>query len=84
MRDRECRRQNVVAYNFPKKSDRNADMEAFKALSNTVFKLDLSVVKAVHLGPKVDNRTRSLLLILEDFDEKKKNNNLTLSFFVKA
>lgn len=81
MRDRERRRRNVVVYNFPEKSDRNADMEAFKALSNTVFNLDLSVVKAVRLGPKVDNKTRPLLLILEDFDDK--NYLISHSHFLK-
>lgn len=81
MRDRERRRRNIIVYNFPEKSDQKGDMEAFKALSDTVFKLDLSIEKTVRLGRKVDNKTRPLLLILEDFDEK--NYLLSHSHFLK-
>ena len=69
MRDRERRRRNTVVYNFSEGTDRKADIEAFKALGSTVFKLDLAVSKAVCLGPKIDNKIRPLLLVLEDFDD---------------
>jgi len=81
MRDRERRRRNIVVYNFSEGADRKADIEAFKALSNTVFKLDLSVSKAVRLGPKIDNKIRPLLLVLEDFDDK--NFLISHSHFLK-
>jgi len=43
MADRDRRKNNIVVYNFAELADRNADMESFKALSNTVFKLHLHV-----------------------------------------
>ena len=39
--DRERRKKNIVVYNFIECSDRNTDIETFKALSNNVFKLDV-------------------------------------------
>jgi len=64
------RRKNIVVYNFAELTDRNVDIESFKALSNTVLKLDLDIVKAVRLGPKVPNKHRPLLLTIEDVDDK--------------
>ena len=81
MRDRERRRRNLVVYNFSKGSDRKADIDAFKALSNTVFQLNLAVSKAIRLGPKVDNKIRPLLLTLEDYDDK--NYLISHSHFLK-
>lgn len=81
MRDRERRRQNIVVYNFSEGTDRKADIEAFKALSNAIFKLDLAVAKAVRLGPKIDNKIRPLLLVLEDFNDK--NYLISHSHFLK-
>ena len=62
MADRDRRKNNIVAYNFPESTDRNVDIQSFKALSDTVFKLDLDVTKAIHLGPKIPNKHRPLLL----------------------
>ena len=70
MADRDRRKNNIVVYNFAELADRNADIESFKALSNTNFKLDLDVVKAIRLGPKVPNKHRPLLLTVEDTDDK--------------
>ena len=82
MRDRERRRRNLVVYNFSEGSDRKADIDAFKALSNTVFQLDLAVSKAICLGPKFDNKIRPLLLTLEDYDDK--NYLISHSHFLKC
>jgi len=45
MVDRNQRKNNIVVYNFPESADRNADIDSFKTLSDTVFKLDLDVTK---------------------------------------
>jgi len=50
---------------LPESTDRNTDIQSFKTLSNTVFKLDLDVIKAIRLGPKVRNKDRPLLLTVE-------------------
>jgi len=70
MAERDRRKSNIVVYNFAELTDRNADIESFKALSNTVFKLDLDAAKAIRLGPKVPNKYRPLLLTIEDVDDK--------------
>ena len=70
MADRDRRKNNIVAYNFPESTDRNVDIQSFKALSDTVFKLDLDVTKAIRLGPKIPNKHRPLLLTVEDVDDK--------------
>ena len=44
MANRDRRKNNIVLYNFAELADRNAGIEA---LSNTVFKLDLDLVKAI-------------------------------------
>ena len=68
--DRDCRKYNIVVYNFTEVNDRKADIESFKTLSNSVFKLDIGILKAVRLGPKISNKQRPLLLTLEDIDDK--------------
>ena len=70
MVDRDRRKYNIVVYNFTEGNDRKADIESFKTLSNSVFKLDISILKAVRLGPKISNKQRPLLLTLEDIDDK--------------
>jgi len=67
MTERDQRKNNIVVYNF---AELTADIELFKALSNTVFKLDLDVAKAIRLGLKVPNKHRPLLLTIEDVDDK--------------
>ena len=62
MADRERRKNNTVIDNLPESTDQNTNIQSFKTLSNTVFKLDLDVVKAIHLGPKAPNKDRPLLL----------------------
>lgn len=79
--DRDRRKQNVVVYNLVECSDRKADLEAFKALCNTVFKLDVSICKATRLGAKDANKIRPLLLVLEDADDKQ--HILSHSHFLK-
>ena len=70
MTDRERRKLNLVVYNFSEKSERKADIEVFQALSSDVFKLTVTISKAVRLGPKVTNKHRPLLLTVEDIDDK--------------
>jgi len=47
MADRDRRKHNIVVYNFTEGNDRKADIESFKTLSNSVFKWDVSISKAV-------------------------------------
>ena len=70
MADRDRRKYNIAVYNFTEGNDRKSDIESFKTLSNSVFKLDISILKAVRLGPKISNKQRPLLLTLEDIDDK--------------
>ena len=67
---RNRRKGNIVVYNFPESANWNADIDSFKALSDTVFKLDLDVTKATQLGPKIPDKCRPLLLSVEDVDNK--------------
>jgi len=64
------RKHHIVVYNFKEGNDRKAVIKSFKTLSNTVFKLDVSISKAVRVGPKISNKQRPLLLVLEDIDDK--------------
>ena len=41
-----------------------------QTLSDAVFKLDVSISKAVRLGQKITNKHRPLLLTVEDIDDK--------------
>ena len=70
MADRDRRKHNIVVYNFTEGNDQKADIESFKTLSNSVFKMDISILKAVRLGPKISNKQMPLLLMLEDIDGK--------------
>ena len=60
MTDRERRKYNLVVYNFSECVDRKADIKAFKDLCNTVFKLDTSICKAIRLGPKNADKTKTI------------------------
>ena len=70
MSDRERRRFNLVVYNFSEGADRKVDTKSFQTLCMHVFKLDLSIVKSVRLGPKITNKHRPLLLTVEELDDK--------------
>jgi len=81
MSERECRKLNVVVYNFSEGADRKADIKAFQTLSMDVFKLDLGIVKAVRLGPKIANKHRPLLLTVNELDDK--NYLISHSYFLR-
>ena len=70
MSDRERRKFKIVVYNFSEGTDRKANIKAFQTLSMDVFKLDLGIVKAVHLGPKIANKHRPLLLTVNELNDK--------------
>ena len=70
MKDRECRKLNLVGYNFSEGSNPKADIKAFQTLSDAVFKPNVSISKAVHLGQKITNKHRPLFLTVEDIDDK--------------
>ena len=68
--DRERRRKNLIVYNLPENSDRQADKTKFQELSTTVFNLDLSITKVFRLGKRNDDKPRPLLVGLENETEK--------------
>ena len=68
--DRECRRKNLIVYNFPENGDRQADKTKFQELSTTVFNLDLGITKVYRLGKRNDDKPRPLLIGLESEAEK--------------
>ena len=70
MADRDRRKHNIAVYNLTEGNDRKTDIETFKALSSGVFKLDVNITKVIRLGPKITNKQRPLLLILEDINDK--------------
>ena len=70
MADRDRRKHNIIVYNLTEYNDCKADIETFKALSDNTFKLDIGITKAIRLGPKIPNKQRPLLLMLEDIDDK--------------
>jgi len=57
-------------YNLPEGSDWKADIKTFHTLSMDVFKLDISILKAVRLGPNITSKHRPLLLTVEDINDK--------------
>jgi len=57
-------------YNFSEGADRKVDTKEFQTLCMHVFNLDLSIVKSVHLGPKINNKHWPLLLTVEDLEYK--------------
>ena len=57
MSDRERRKYNIVVYNFSECANHKADIKAFKALCNTVFKFDASICKAIRLGQRMQINT---------------------------
>jgi len=69
-RHRQWRRFNLVVYNFSEGADRKVDTKAFQTLCMHAFNLDLSIVKSVCLGPKINNTHRPLLLTVEDLEDK--------------
>ena len=68
--DRERRRKNLIAYNFPENGDSPVDKTKFQELSTTVFNLDLSITKVYRLGKRKDDKPRPLLIGLESETEK--------------
>ena len=79
--DRERRKFNLVVNNFLEGTDQKADIKAFHTLSMDVFKLDLSILKAVRLGSKNTNKHRPLLLTIEELDDK--NYLISYSHFLR-
>ena len=70
MADRDRRKCNLVVYNFVESDDKGKDIELFQGLCSDVFKLEVKIIKATRLGPKIPNKQRPLLLSVEDIDDK--------------
>jgi len=51
-------------------ADQKVDTKVFQTLCMHVFNLDLSILKSVRLGPKINNKHRPLLLTVEDLEDK--------------
>ena len=70
MADRERRKNNTIVYNFPEASDHQRDKDLFTDFHISVFKHNGNVNKLLHLGKKVPNKHRPLLLSFEIYEDK--------------
>jgi len=68
--DRERRKNNLIIYNLPEKSDREADKKLFAELCKTTFSEEFAVSKILRLGKKNDNKNRPLLVVLKHETDK--------------
>ena len=57
-----CRKNNLIMYNYPEGADLSADKESF--ISLTVFDLNVEVDKVLHLGRRLEEKHRPLLVRL--------------------
>ena len=64
--DRECRRKNLIIYNFPENSDYQTNKAKFLELSRMVFNLDLNIAKVIRLGKRNGEKPRTLLVGLDN------------------
>ena len=63
--DRECHKNNIIAYNLPEKSDCEADKKLFAELSKTIFSEEFAVTKVLRMGKRIENKHRPLLNVLK-------------------
>jgi len=69
--DRAKRKRNIIVYNFPEASDRLGDKRSFSALCNATYESTFKISKIMHLGKKIVNKHRPMLICLdpdEDWD----------------
>ena len=76
LEDKECRKKNVLFFNIkfsePDASNLEADHNNVSKLCKDTFDLDVKILKAFHLGKKVPNKCRPLLVQFEKKNTKAK------------
>jgi len=69
--DCDRRKKNLIVNNLPKPVPNNqSDSDAFAALCSSIYKSSFTIVKSLHLGKKLPNKQRPLLLCLESEEDK--------------
>ena len=68
--DRDRGKKNTIVYNLPQATDHAADKVSFLALCKTVFNLDVLVTRVMHLGKRLENKHRPLLVCFAHEDDK--------------
>ena len=63
--DCDRRKNNIIVYNLPEKSDREADKKLFAELSKTIFSEEFAVTKLLRMGKRNENKNRPLLIVLK-------------------
>ena len=63
--DRERRKNNLIIYNLPEKSDCEIDKKLFAELCKTIFSDEFTVSKILRLGKRNENKNRPLLVVLK-------------------
>ena len=69
LNDRERRKNNVIIYNLPETSPLQ-DEKWFTDLCKTVFDTGVKVTKILRLGKPTEDKTRPLLIVLDDLSHK--------------
>ena len=74
LEDKECRKKNMLFFNIsePNASNLEADRNYVSKLCKDTFDLDVKILKAFHLGKKVPNKCRPLLVQFEKENAKAK------------
>jgi len=67
--DRERRKNNVIIYNLPETSPQQ-DEKWFTDLCKAVFDIGIKVTKILRLGKPTEDKTRPLLIVLENLSHK--------------
>lgn len=68
--DRERRKNNLIIYNLPEKSDREDDKKLFVELCKTVYSEEFAVNKILRMGRRIENKHRPLLVVFKHETDK--------------
>jgi len=64
--DRERRKCNVIVYNLSESNNLSNDKAQFVELCKSAFDITIGITKVIRLGRKTDNKSRPLLVSMED------------------
>ena len=72
LEDKNCRKNNILFFNIPESETSNSGVDPgfVSKLCKDVYNLDIQILKAFHLGKKLANKSRPLLVQLESEDIK--------------
>lgn len=69
--DHDRRKKNIIIYKLPEAVPNDkSDSDVFTAMCSSVYSCSYTITKSVHLGKKVPNKYRPLLLYLENEEDK--------------